>query len=357
MSTNDLNETMVGFFNGSQPIEEAISALNEIIKVVKRFYNFRSIIMKVRQIQFLLCEFRSDPWAIKKAQDSFNKLKDLILSMKVSEKKGSILSSLVSLCEFDYTSHTMQYYWREQHSFEENFFYSDSNLFTQVNDQIQELVNKDSHFSNLESLINGCVDYLADTYKLDGEKFQLSSFMSRTIYGYYHTINAKSEPPAEEREFLDQISLLRNKAPSRFLSLKEKFMPLGSLEVSCISYPGLYQNTVKEANALAFLYIPDDIIRTVCTIHEILFEEMARVAYSKEIEKRPLAEFRGKIEIGSDDFMPILQLVLVLTDIPNMPDIIRFLEEYSTQCPNNYKSGLFICNIVTAYQNIIGHKE
>ena len=46
-------------------------------------------------------------------------------------------------------------------------------------------------------------------------------------------------------------------------------------------------------------------------------------------------------------------LILVLADIPNLPDIVDFFNEYTTQIQVNSKSGLYMANIATAYGAIM----
>ena len=93
----------------------------------------------------------------------------------------------------------------------------------------------------------------------------------------------------------------------------------------------MYKRTIAECNLLPFIHLPEDLLRTTVRVHEFLYEELVQTCFTRSKEKMSLAEFRPTVVVGSEDIMPILVMALVLADIPNLPDIIDFFNDYSMQ--------------------------
>ena len=129
-------------------------------------------------------------------------------------------------------------------------------------------------------------------------------------------------------QFLSQVSRLRRLTGAGFMA-KEKFMPPGSFNTPVTLCPGLYRRSVSECNMLPFACIPDDLFRIICNMHDFLFEELVRIMYVRAKVRTSLADFRPTVQVGQEDILPIMILVLVLADIPNLPEIVDFFNEYS----------------------------
>ena len=339
------------YFNGINSIEEVILTLMTIIQSIKKYYLFKFINYQLRQILFLIIEGSNDNKLKFKALDIFNKIKELILNMKPSEKKKEILNSINSISFFDIESKTMPYHWRQQHCFEENIFFSDLHLKTFI-DQFFEGLEQDKKYSQFNSFIDQCAKYLQTEYEIPEDQPQTTAFSSRALYSLYLDKNPLFPNSNLNEKFLNQISKLRNLPPSA-LMIREKFMPPATFNTPCGLLTTTYQKTILEASLLSFSILPDELFHYISSLHETLFEELVRILYEKSLKKNSLASFRAEVEVGQEDIMPIIIFVLILSDIPNLPEIVDFFNEYTTQLQVNSKSGLYMANIATAFGAIM----
>ena len=336
-------------------IDETTQNIKFLINHTKKFYIYSFVSDYLRHVLFLItCDDPDiDKTAyLKAANVLFKTFADLIPQMKPATNITELLNSINSITPYDYEARVMKYCWQQQYSFEEAVFFSDAHLRTFIDKFLDDL-KPDKLYFQFSDFSENCAKYFQEQYGIPEDQPQTAAFSSRALYKMF----LENQPlfpyrPTDEK-FLHQIAYLRTISP-KAISIREKFLPKDTTEESVQKQVKiLYPHTVSIANYLPFLDLPDDLFYYISYMHDTLSEELVDIMYLKSGKKVTRAQFRGEVEIGQEDIMPIIILILVLADIPNLPDIVDFFNEYTTQIQVNSKSGLYMANIATAYGAIM----
>lgn len=329
---------------------EILSAFAEIIQHIQPFYYFHSVTMRVRQLLFLLTECGDNPLATKYVAVQFSLIYDLISDMKPATSKSEVLEGLIQTIEYDREGRSMDFSWRHQYAFEENVFNCDSFLGTFI-DKFFATVHDEEKWKQFRAFEKEIVSYITSEYGvkdapqllgLAGRALSARWFLEHPLFQYHPT----------HPQFLERVETLRRLTGEQ-LGIKEKFLPPGAYQTPVKNCVGVYKRTIAECNLLPFIHLPEDLLRTTVRVHEFLYEELVQTCFTRSKEKMSLAEFRPTVVVGSEDIMPILVMALVLADIPNLPDIIDFFNDYSMQIEDNSKTGLYLMNMSSAYGAIM----
>lgn len=342
------------FFSSHKYIIDASQAIpyaQSIISHLKQFYYFNDIEMKMRKILFALTEMGEDQRVMKYCACSFGYMTDLLYDINPAENKEKVLKQLLDATPYDRESKTMSFQWRLQYAFEEAIFNRDTTL-REFTTKFYDSIDPNTKWAQFEGYIDECVKYFTNKYCLNAGLPQIRSFCSRAIFQDYCIEHPLFPKPVVNERFVSQVSKLRKLTGAGFL-IREKFMPPGSFNVPVKNCPSLYKRTISECNLLSFAYLPDDLFRIICNVHDFLFEELVRIMFVRAKVKTSLADFRPTVQVGQEDIMPIIILVLVLADIPNLPEIVDFFNEYTMHIQVNSKTGLYMANIATAFGAIM----
>jgi hypothetical protein len=342
------------FASKNSDFEKTKQNIISILRSLKRFYIYPFATDKLRHIVYFLSleEETKDKKMFRHAAAYFKALSELIPSMKPSTNKSEILNSINSKTPFDYESQTMPYKWRQQYTFEENVFFDDKHLKGFIEAFIKDLKEENMYFQ-FDDFAQNCASYFQDQYSIPEDQPQTKAFSSRALYSMY-LVDRPLFPyqPADEN-FIRKISFLRKQTPEALL-IREKFVPNDTFTVPLsANLKPMYPHTISVANFLPFLHIPDDLFYYISLMHDVLSEELVDVMYNKSKKTVPLFQFRGEAAVGQEDIMPIIIMILVLSDIPNLPEIINFFNEYSMQIQINSKTGLYMANFATAFGAIM----
>lgn len=343
------------FFSGkSTDLEKAKQNLIYFINSTKRFFIYPFAANKLRQILFLIS---SNDEEKKKAMfriavANFKTISELIPNMKPSGNPSEILNSINAMTPFDYESQTMPYQWRQQFTFEENVFFNDSHLKGFIDSFLKDLTPENKYFQ-FDDFAQNCAKYFQDEYGIPEDQPQTKAFSSRALYKMYLMDKPLFPYHPEDQKFIAHVSFLRKQTPET-LMIREKFLPNDTFKKPLnANIASLYPHTVDIANFLPFLHLPDDLFYYISLMHDILSEELVDVMYNKSGKKVSLSQFRGEAAVGQEDIMPIIIMILVLADIPNLPEIVDFFNQYSMQIQINSKTGLYMANIATAFGAIM----
>ncbi|KAH0791999.1 hypothetical protein GPJ56_004074 [Histomonas meleagridis] len=348
-------KTLIDYFsvNSTQrcTTENAISCLKQLIQHMSRYYYFHFLQLKLRKILFVLTDCPNEPRTEKYCSRTFLNISDILLDIPHNFNKDHMIKELISSTPYDRDSKTMDFQWRLQYAFEEAIFNSDSQLETFLQ-QFYSTIDLSQIWAQFVAFTDQCEKYFRNKYSIPEDLPQISSFCSRALYQRYMLTHPLFPKPIVNTQFLTQVSKLRKLTGSGF-GAKEKFMPPGSFNTPVTLCPGLYRRSVSECNMLPFACIPDDLFRIICNMHDFLFEELVRIMYVRAHVRTSLADFRPTVQVGQEDILPIMILVLVLADIPNLPEIVDFFNEYSTHNQVNSKTGLYMANIAMAFGAIM----
>ncbi|OHT08006.1 hypothetical protein TRFO_23621 [Tritrichomonas foetus] len=348
-----LTQNLKDFLDNPQKIhiESIKNTIRRIILCLKPYHYFNYISMSLRWILFLLTEYEAERGIIY-CNVLFSSLYDLLNDIvKPATNIPGILNELCILGNYDRDSKTMPYLWRQQYAFENAVFDNDETLNKFI-DQFFESLDLTQIWSQFLTFTDEIVKYLRSQYNIPDDLPQLEVYSSRALYSRYLTNNPLFYIHNVNDHYIDQITKLRKLNGSE-LMIREKFLPKDSLNISIYKHPKLYQRSVSECNLLSFAFLPDDLFYIISSVHEFLFEELVKIMYDKANLKTTLSDFRSSVQVGQEDIMPIIILILALSDVPNFPDIVDFFNEYSTHNQINTKTGLYMANIATAYGAIM----
>ncbi|EAY22996.1 hypothetical protein TVAG_182320 [Trichomonas vaginalis G3] len=353
----DRLDAVKDYFSQKQsiPIDTIIAHLKYFLTISSRYYFFNYLPNSIRTILVLFDDIKNEgpnTFKFQNAAVRFNQIYDLIIATKPSTESSDTLRKIISVTPFELESQTMKYHWREQYTFEESIFFSDDHLKPFIDKFLDELDPAKTYYQILDFSKN-CASYLQEAYSITEAQPQIQAFSSRALWKTYFKFAGSIFPyhPTDEK-FIKQVSYLRSRPPSD-LMIREKFLPSGTFDVPLNKQPTLYKHTVDAANYLAFDEIPDDLFYHISVLHDIVFEELVTVMYNRTDKKQPLSQYRADVSLGQEDIMPIIIMILVLADIPNLPDIANFFNDYTTQIEVNSKSGLYMANILTAFGAIM----
>lgn len=329
--------------------DQACIAFKHVLHHLKPFYYFHSISMKVRIILFLIQEpdvdiqYPSSMWAI---------LGSMLLDFVPTSNKTTTLNAVASTSAYDLDAQTMPFLWRQQYAFEETAFNSNDYLLKFINEFL-ETVEGPQKWKKFNLFVTNIVKFYEEQYNVFPGMPQIGAYSMRALHELYLSKSPLFPRPLVNEQFISQVSKLRA-CDGNVLMIKDKFMPEGALAKRIGGYKDVYQHTVQEFNKLAFDYLPEDLFVTIGNMHETLFEELAIIQYHrKKKDKQTLAQFRPLVQVGQEDIMPIIILILVLADVPNLPEIVDFFNDYSMDIEVNSKTGLYMANIATAFGAIM----
>lgn len=332
-------------------IEHATAHALSIVQHLRPFYYFKSIQLKMRMILFALTEMGSDERTMRYCARSFGYMCDLLCDIGPAENQGSVLQQLMDATPYDRESRTMSFQWRLQYAFEESMFNRDE-VLREYTAKFYDSIDPATKWAQFEAYVDQCVKYFTSKYSLDEGLPQIHAFCSRALFQDYCVEHPIFGTPVANERFLSQVGRLRRLTGAGFL-VREKFMPPGASNMPVTNCPSLYKRTISECNLLPFACFPDDLFRIICNVHDFLFEELVRIMFVRAKVRTSLADFRPTVQVGQEDIMPIIILVLVLADIPNLPEIVDFFNEYSMHIQVNSKTGLYMANIATAFGAIM----
>lgn len=345
---------------GNVSAETAINQLKFFLKMTSRYHYFNYVPDTIRYVLVLINDTLTEGQNSAKLHNAaakFAMIQDLILAMKPPEVTSDSLRRIISVVPYDLDSQTMKFHWKEQYTFEESIFYPDDHLKPFIDKFLDEL-DPTRTWYQIYDFSKNCAQYLQDAYSITEDQPQILAFSSRALYQIYFKFAGPifTYHPTDEK-FLNQISYLRTLTPSD-LMIREKFLPDGTHKLPINQQlTTLYSHTVGIANFLPFDDIPDDLFYHISILHDTVFEELISIMYQRTDKKIPLSQYRATAALGQEDVMPIIILVLVLADIPNLPDIVNFFNEYTTQIDVNSKSGLYMANIATAFGAIMNWEK
>ena len=329
---------------------EVQTAFLEIIHHIQPFFYFHSVEMRVRQFLFLLTEHQDNPVVPKYVAVQFSLVYDLVNDMKPATSKAEVLEGLIQTIEYDREGRSMDFSWRHQYAFEENVFNCDMFLSGFI-EKFFATVRDEEKWKQFRAFEKEIVSYITSEYGVKDAP-QLIGFAGRALSARWFLEHPLFTYHPTDPVFLERVEKLRRLTGEQ-LGIKEKFLPPGAYQTPVKNAVGVYKRTISECNLLPFVHLPEDLLRTVVRIHEFLYEELVQTCFTRSKEKMSLAEFRPTVTVGSEDIMPILVMALVLADIPNLPDIIDFFNDYSMQIEDNTKTGLYMMNFSSAYGAIM----
>lgn len=343
---------LMSYYNDIQTVSpgKTIPLYNTILFQLRPFYNHKSVSMKVRKLLFLSKEHSSNMNVLQYIKFRFQETAQELIHIKPLKTKHwcAAINGLTSSLPYDEEADYMQYSWRQQFSFETSIYNSDKYLASYTS-QFFNLIDPKIRWAQLNAFSKEISKYYCDQYKVYPMP-QLRHLASRALHSQYIEQFGELFPyNPTSPAFIAQLEKMRNLTPLK-LQIHEKFIKDGVMNTPLRQCNNLFPVSVGIATSMSFATIPEDLFAACYDMHESLLDEIVYYQYQKTDKKETLSEFKRHVSaIGQEDIMPIIILVLVLAEIPNIEQICNFFNDYSIQLQNNTKIGLYMANITLAY--------
>ena len=331
-------------------VEDVKTAFGHILHHLRPFYLYGSLILEVRSLLFLITEYPNKPLVNQYIKLRLSYISAELIHIKPIKTKHWVaaINNLTSSVSYDPEADLSPYVFRYQYAFETSIYNADEHLQSFVS-QFFGTIDPTIRWSQLQAFSKEIAKYFHEQFGVYSMP-QLVQYASRALnFQYTSQFGALLPYVVTPPEYVSQISKMRKLTAAKLLC-REKFMAPGKSDIPIGTCPDLFPHSVSAANTMAYAIVPEDLFEAVIQLHDCIFDEILKNMHERSKSKEPFAKYKVNAPaIGQEDIMPIMILVLVLAELPNLGQICDFFNEYSIQIQNNSKTGLYMANITLAY--------
>lgn len=328
-------------------LSDVLGAIENIIAFLKRFYLFKYPLMLSRKMLFVMKD-QSISSEVRDCfiRNTFNSNKKLFLSAEnLPKNPGTIITNIISITDYDANSRITKPDWKLQYQFECCILCGNSTLQAMIDYGL-------SQHQSIPELIKKVKGHLETVYKLQKDLDQLQSYISRTLFGlYYYENTLLLKYKGNDENFKRNSELLRCFSPKQ-LGASGNFF-LNEEYETAIKDINVFHYSIKYLDQIAFYYIPDDITYQITQFFDLIREEADLMVRDTLEQKKGIDYRRERIDIGIDELLPLIIIVLLKSTAPFLSDLFDIISdpESKIRCPT--KSLFSFSNYIAAYLAIL----